>query len=105
MQISSTRSQRPSARLKTFPARASTSSLTSAVAVVKRTRRRCSQAPMHSPEARCVLPRRAELAREQLVEIAEVAMALPGRHLRQALVLGGDRRRLQHAAVLADDRV
>ena len=37
-------------------ARASTSSLTSAVAVVKRTRRRCSQAATHRPEARCVFP-------------------------------------------------
>ena len=35
---------------------ASTSSLTRAVAVVKRTRRRCSQAATHSPEARWVLP-------------------------------------------------
>ena len=56
MQIRSSRSHRPSARLSWLACAASASSLISAVAVVNRTRRRWRQAATHNPVARWVFP-------------------------------------------------
>src|ERR1700676_2213348 len=113
MAMTSYRAYRARTRASCIACFASTSSLTSAAAVVNRTRRFCRQAATQRPVSRWVFPvpqaprDRMPLALvdfrgEQGFQVAEVRVPLAHGLLGQRPTLAADGRQVQHFAVLED---